>query len=330
MKNIVISMHSSTNRFTSTMFARIMILVLSMMAICDGTDLLRHLGRRHRLISRQEKLIPNPQGTLANLNNLDNKVSEWNSTLTLSNSTEPDAYPSATADLGATVHEIQNQSTQDMAGLSARLLAHGMTIDELRSDLTALSNETVRNISRINSLLADISDYAASAKSSATETIKSQLTNLQTQVNVLAGNSSSTQSVPSQLNEMGHSISDLEERVSALEGTDYAQTQLLAGESNSTTTVDYYGVDFLISSITGKVAIGGVALGLIALILASLALSKIPKASPGVERKEDDEQVLLEAGAVEEEGEAEAAGEEVYEYDPNAEYAEEQQQDQQQ
>lgn len=294
--------------------------ILSTIATCCfGSYLPVRRVRRHRLLSKQEKIIPDPQTTLTNLNSLETRISDWNATLA-GNTTNvtttatavdtPYPVPSQVDDLGASIADIQNQSSQDMAQLVGTLSTNGMIVDGIRANLTRFADETRRNISRINSLIGDISDYSTSTLAGNAETIEAQLVNLQSQVDMLAGNNSASASIPHQLKEIGDSISSLERRVSTLESTDSVQTQVLASDSNS--TVDNTGLDFVLYSWTGRIALGGAICAIVAVILASVALSKCPSAPVAPEEPKQGEQVLLETGADQEAQEGEPQ-----EYDPN-------------
>lgn len=268
-------------------------ILVATLTVASGSYLPVRRAHRLRLVSNQAKIIPDPHSTLPNLDELQNTISEWNSTLPAT--TDPGyTNPVLGGDLDASIQEIQNRASQDVARLTGSLSSNHLVIDAIRANITKFADETRRNISRINSLIGDISDYSTSTLAGNAETIQAQLQNIQAEVDMLAGNTSASASIPSQIKEIDNSIASLEQRVSALEKTDSVQTQVLAADTTS--SVDNTGMDFLLYSWTGRIALAGAVLGVLAVILSSVALSKIPSPVPVSEESKQAEQVLLEAG----------------------------------
>ncbi len=269
---------------------------------------------RHRLVATHEKLVPDPDATRPRLNQVENIISQWNSTLPSPSPLPPDPslpHSNPIGELGASIEDIQNQSNQDMAQLSATLSSNALLVDAIRANVSQIADETRRNISRINSLIGDISDYSTSTLAGNAETIQAQLKNLQAEVDMLAGNNSASASIPSQILEIDNAIASLEQRVGTLETKESLSSQVLASDTSG--AVDNNGLDFILYSWTGRIALVGTLVGVLALILASVALHKLPKSAEVPDTCNDDEQVLLEAG-----GEQPAATEEQQvAYDPN-------------
>ena len=284
------------------------------------------LVSRHRQANTIEsKVVPTPEATLTNLNNLETKIRQWpeggiGGSSPSTSGADGSVTGAAVADLDANLRELSNWSNDGMAKLMGATSSQEVSLGVLRSQFDQFRNETRRSLTRIKDALQSIGAEAADGSTQSANSLQTKLKTIQTQLDNLSSTSKNVSGFGSQLTTAQQAIVQMNLRVSALEdytGINMASSaEALSSESSSSLDSAYLGFDFLIQSWTGRFAILGVGLGFIALILGIVALVMLPKKPAAVPKGE--EQVLLEAGGEDpnamegQEGNAEG-------YDPNAE-----------
>jgi hypothetical protein len=278
------------------------------------------LVSRHRQSQKSSsEVVPSPNATLPNLNNLETTIRKWPEGGIGGTIDSTGEGGSAVSELNANLRELSNWSNDGMAKLMGASGSQEVSISVLRSQFDQFRNETRRSLSRITDALQSIGADTAEGSTQSANGIQSRLKTMQSQLDALSSNSKSVSSFNSQLTTAQEAIVRMNERVVAIEDFTGITAAAAAGgvQSAESSSYDaaYLSFDFLIKSWTGRFAMLGVALGLIGLILGIVALVMIPK-KPTVPK--GDEQVLLEAGG-EDPNAQEGVAENAEGYDPNAE-----------
>jgi len=283
------------------------------------------LVSRHRQAQAStNKIVPTPDATLTNLNNLETKIRQWPEGGIGGTTTSTDSVGSSTASavdsLNANLRELTTWSNDGMAKLMGSTSSQEVSLGVLRAQFDQFRNDTTRSLTRIKDALQNLGAEAADGSAQSANSLQTRLKTIQTQLDKLSSASNNASSFSLQLSTAQQAIVAMNDRVSAMEDYTGINRVTAAGaqsaESSSSFDSEYLGFDFMIQSWTGRFAIIGVGLGLIALILAIVALVMLPK-KPAVPKGE--EQVLLEAGGEDPNAEAGEADPNAEGYDPNAE-----------
>lgn len=301
-------------------------------------------GRIHRRFSERhglsrldlDKLVPNPSDTSVKLDQVEQNVNNWppartapdvsiagvsasasidvNATASTPETSSIEANIGTVTDLQQALKEIQGQSNTGIAQLSGSTAMNTMVIDVLKSDVKKFQQQVERNFSRIDGLLNEL---GGSATSGGLDSLSNTVNQIQAELSaVTSGGSiaSVIQGTNQRIGDLGSAVTTLDQRVAGLEKQS-GGNQAQSAESADNTLSSAASISFLLSSWTGRVALGGAAFGLVALILSIVALTGMPKKEE-VKSLEasSEEQVLMEAGEAAENAEgAEYYEEEVVE-----------------
>jgi hypothetical protein len=286
----------------------------------------KRFSERHGL-SRlgSERLVPNPSETSAKLDQVEQSINNWdpsrgapdvsiagvsattkiNVTTTAGSPAPPETPLGVVTDLQQALKEIQGQSNTGIAQLSGTTAMNTMVIDVLRSDVKKFEQQVQKNFSRIDGLLNELGDLASSG---GVGSLIDSVNQIQSQLSVVAaGGSIATvvQGFTQRIGDLGSAVTGLDQRVAGLEKGSAANAQ--SAESADSTLSAATSISFLTTSWTGRVALGGAAFGLVALILSIVAITSLPKKPEPAADPATEEQVLMEAGEGQAEGEAEGA-----------------------
>ena len=257
--------------------------------------------------------VPDPNGTLDNLNELESSIRNWSEEQQVAVTTATPGSIAATTpapgsvsidgspidNLDARLAEIATQSNDDFSKMSNSMETNGMMVDLIRLNVSRLERDVKRNISRIDALLQDLGDFSTNGSSDAAKTTKEQVTALQTDVNNLKANSTTSSDTNVRLDELGQTVSSVDARVASMERR---STESFASQPAGSTTEgsESDSITAVIDTWTGRIALGALVVGLGALVLSILTFTKLPKQTLVEAPKAEDEEVLLEAQNVEE------------------------------
>jgi hypothetical protein len=295
----------------------------------------KRFSERHGLSNLEGmKLIPNPSDTSAKLDQVEQSVENWSASRqggtvviagvsstgevspsgasTLSNSTSnPEASIGIVTDLQQALKDIQGQSNSGIAQLSGSSAMNSMAIELLKNNMTRFQQQVQSNFSRIDGLVNELGDMATTE---GIQNLRSTIAQIQSQVSVAAAGASgqgTLQQSSQRISDLGTAVKGIDQRVTALENRVSGNAPHAAGaqsaEAVDSTLTTALSLAFLYQSWTGRVALLGAILGIAALALSIVTFTRLPKTSP--EQTEGEEQVLMEAGDGEQQGEN-AGGEE--------------------
>lgn len=210
---------------------------------------------------------------------------------------------------------LENQSNNNIAQISGGVANNEILIDLVRVNMSRLTTEVRRNITRLKSAIDELGASSVTGHDSNFRSIAGQTEDLQAQINQIQTTLSSIPQVDDRINSLGGGVQALESRVSALENYASNSSKALAQSDESTsssTSGDSSGS--ILSSWSGRASLLGLGLAIIALSLSIVTFLRLPPkpASEEPAPPEGEEQVLLEAGEGQEGEEVvEGEGEEV-------------------
>ena len=334
-------MPAHSYRFTSIMTYKSILISLVVTLICDARLFKRTILRARPELSLSQD-IPNPAGTVENLDAFANNVAQFGDeaslNLNIGNYTDAavasssassstglgSAGSTSTDTLDAQVQELINQSNDGLAQTAAAMQVNDMTLDLLRLNVSKLERDVKLNMTRINGLIQDLGDLSTNGIVASATSIKKQVVDLRTDVDILKSKENSFADngvdVSNRIDLLGKSVASIDARVTAVERANpvaLSSGMSMSSSSSNTTEYDSTSLEAVLESWTGRIALAAFLLGSIALVLASMAFSRLPKTAAAA-----NEEVLLETQAVEEQpAEEEEEEEEVYEEEQAEEQA---------
>ena len=268
----------------------------------------------------QSTNVPDPDGTVSHLDQVEKAIREWNPagiggavgsgvpTASSSNGGTSDFLNGSAAntqvdDLDARLKEIENQSNSNIADLVGASSTASMQLDMIRFNMSRFIREVKANFSHVYGVLDELGDASTNGVSSTARSIRSDIDALKTQVNDLQSGSGLAGDYDSRISDLGKTLSTIDQRVSALERRATAETtkQSAEAEASDESTASSTSFQFVLESWTGRIALIALLVGIGALALSLVSLKRLPPKpvdpeQPAEGTKAEDEQVLLETG----------------------------------
>jgi hypothetical protein len=272
--------------------------------------------------------VPDPDGTVSHLDQVEKSIREWGpagiggsvgSDVPLvsggASGTSGSVDSTLIDNLDAKLKEIENQSNSNIADLVGSASSASMQLDMVRFNMSKFTREVKANFSHVYGILDELGYASTNGVSNTARGIRSDIDALRTQINDLQGGSGLAGDYDSRISDLGKTVSTIDERVTALErrATADSTKQATEAEASDASTASSTSLQFVLESWTGRFALIALLVGVIALSLSIYTFRSLPpKPSESTqieeETKGNEEQVLLEAGNAEGEGEEATLG----------------------
>ena len=285
-------------------------------------------GRIHRrpfgpryLHLASTKLVPNPAGTTAQLDQVEQSIRTWpDGGLAVTGQAVVPTIAPVTAgssgssgsdsvhidSLDATLQQIQNQANADQAAQAGSNSMNSMVIDLIRLNVSRLERDVKANISRIQSIINDVGEAASNGVGATIQGFRDDIDAIRAQLNMgPSASSGGASDTSTRIANLGATVAAIDQRIAALERRTTGDSSDQHAQSAEALNADpslvgTLSLQFAMKSWAGRFGILGTALGAVALGIAIYLLTQMPTKPKSDEPEEaageGEEQVLLEAG----------------------------------